>query len=309
MIDLHSLYQRFTQYLTPHTTILDAGSGSGRDTKYFLESGYQVVGIDASEEMVKLSSLYTGQETLHLTFEKIPYINAFDAIWCSASLVHTPPSKLPQVLRILSNSLKDQGIWFLSFMHGDFEETRGGRYFHHLTETKLKAFVEDVGNLEILDLFISASCEQGRNSEWIQCIVRKKPCPFCMPSSAKIFTKIREETAQYYIVEDNFPVTEGHLLLISKKHFVHWFEADVETQQDAIVALQKAKEYLEKTYQSDGYNVGFNCKTSAGQTISHLHLHVIPRRRGDTQNPEGGVRGAIPEKQKYIVTSTPNHKF
>jgi 2-polyprenyl-3-methyl-5-hydroxy-6-metoxy-1,4-benzoquinol methylase len=174
VIDLHPIYQRFTRYLKPQATILDAGSGSGRDTKYFLEQGYMVVGMDASEEMVKLSSAYTGQKTLHYTFETMPFINAFDGIWCCASLVHIPPSDLVRTLRAVAGALKDHGVWFLSFMHGDFEQTRQGRYFHYLTETKLKQYLGEVGNLEILDLCVSPSCEQGRDSEWIQCIVRKR---------------------------------------------------------------------------------------------------------------------------------------
>ncbi len=102
-----------------------------------------------------------------------------------------------------------------------------------------------------------------------------------------------------YAIYDVNPVSQGHVLIIPKHHFVHWFETPKEAQNDILNALPQVKAHLDQTYQPDGYNVGFNCGDVAGQTVFHLHVHVIPRYQGDVEDPTGGVRGVIPSKQKY----------
>jgi diadenosine tetraphosphate (Ap4A) HIT family hydrolase len=102
-----------------------------------------------------------------------------------------------------------------------------------------------------------------------------------------------------YCIYDNFPVGKGHILVITKRHISDYFKAT----QAEITAIDKAlrhcKELLDKNYQPTGYNIGVNNGVSAGQTIMHLHVHLIPRYDNDCKNPHGGVRGVIPEKQAY----------
>jgi diadenosine tetraphosphate (Ap4A) HIT family hydrolase len=102
-----------------------------------------------------------------------------------------------------------------------------------------------------------------------------------------------------YSVRDNFPVTRGHTLIIPYEHTENWFTAKEEVRQDIMKALSKIKSDLDGEFSPDGYNIGMNCGEAAGQTIMHLHLHLIPRYKGDIKDPKGGVRGVIPEKQKY----------
>ena len=120
-----------------------------------------------------------------------------------------------------------------------------------------------------------------------------KSCPFCNPVSSLF------ENEYAYVKEDAYPVSKGHLLIISKRHVSDWFSL-TDAEQNAINdLLRTAKEYLDETYHPDGYNAGINCGEAAGQTIFHFHMHVIPRYAGDVENPRGGVRGVISAKQDY----------
>ena len=101
---------------------------------------------------------------------------------------------------------------------------------------------------------------------------------------------------------DRFPVSEGHHLIIPKRHTADWFSMTEAECRDAEQLLRRLKK---KLHASDptitGFNIGMNCGTSAGQTIFHAHIHLIPRRDGDTPNPTGGVRGVIPDKMCYCL--------
>jgi diadenosine tetraphosphate (Ap4A) HIT family hydrolase len=100
-------------------------------------------------------------------------------------------------------------------------------------------------------------------------------------------------------IRDSFPVSQGHTLIIPKRHIVSFFEA-TETEQMALLrALQAAQKDLNQQYAPDGYNIGINDGVAAGQTVMHLHIHLIPRYKGDCPNPSGGIRWIFPEKAVY----------
>jgi len=107
------------------------------------------------------------------------------------------------------------------------------------------------------------------------------------------------ESELHYARFDKFPVTEGHCLIISKRHVETWFDLTLDEQADAFLLIQQVKLWLDEKYSPDGINIGMNCGVSSGQTVLHSHIHVIPRYEGDMSNPRGGVRGVIPEKQNY----------
>jgi len=100
-------------------------------------------------------------------------------------------------------------------------------------------------------------------------------------------------------MQDEFPVSPGHTLIISNEHTDNWFTATEQVKFDIIKSLDYVKSELDKEYDPAGYNIGANCGVAAGQSVMHLHLHLIPRYTGDLQNPKGGVRGVIPQKQHY----------
>ncbi len=120
-------------------------------------------------------------------------------------------------------------------------------------------------------------------------------CPFCQIPHQRVVRTFNH----CYAIRDGYPVTEGHTLIIPYVHTENCFTAKEEVRVDMMEALQSLKEDLDLEYQPDGYNIGLNCGEPAGQTVMHLHLHLIPRYKGDTPNPRGGVRGVIPAKQSY----------
>ena len=98
---------------------------------------------------------------------------------------------------------------------------------------------------------------------------------------------------------DKYPVSPGHLLIITKRHVADFFDTTLEERQALNNLSEEAKKMLDREYSPDGYNIGVNCGEAAGQTIMHLHIHLIPRYQGDIDNPRGGVRGVIPDKRIY----------
>lgn len=107
-----------------------------------------------------------------------------------------------------------------------------------------------------------------------------------------------------FAIRDGFPVTEGHTLVIPKRVVATWFEATPEERRAILDLVDVIKRELDETLHPDGYNVGFNDGEAAGQTVMHLHVHVIPRYRGDMDDPRGGVRHVIPWKGNYKRSAT-----
>ena len=98
---------------------------------------------------------------------------------------------------------------------------------------------------------------------------------------------------------DRYPVNEGHFLVIPYRHFSNYFDITAEEQGELWSLVSAGQAIVQEKYQPDGYNVGVNVGKWAGQSIMHLHIHVIPRYQGDVENPKGGIRGVIPSRQKY----------
>jgi diadenosine tetraphosphate (Ap4A) HIT family hydrolase len=98
---------------------------------------------------------------------------------------------------------------------------------------------------------------------------------------------------------DKYPVNKGHLLIIPKRHVEQYFDLTEQENRAINQLLLEGKKILDEQFQPDGYNIGINCGEAAGQTIFHLHVHLIPRYTGDMENPRGGVRGVIPTKRMY----------
>jgi len=120
-------------------------------------------------------------------------------------------------------------------------------------------------------------------------------CPFCKLPTDRIIS----ESDYTFTIRDGFPVSEGHTLIIPKRHVPSFFELKAIEKAAILQALDEAKEVLDKELNPDGYNVGINDGEAAGQTVMHLHVHLIPRYRGDAEDPRGGVRWIFPEKAKY----------
>jgi diadenosine tetraphosphate (Ap4A) HIT family hydrolase len=121
-----------------------------------------------------------------------------------------------------------------------------------------------------------------------------KPCPFCNVETEKIL-----ETEMSFAIYDGFPVNEGHALIISKRHTANYFDLSLGEQKDCIELLNRVKGIVQEKYNPTGFNVGININEAAGQTVPHVHIHLIPRYEGDVEEPRGGVRGVIPGRKSY----------
>lgn len=120
-------------------------------------------------------------------------------------------------------------------------------------------------------------------------------CPFC----ALPIERIIDSNEFGLAIRDGFPVSPGHTLVIPKRHIGSWFEISKEEQTGLLELLDRAKTTLQIEFSPDGYNIGINDGPAAGQTVPHLHIHLIPRYKSDQKDPRGGVRWIIPEKAKY----------
>lgn len=120
-------------------------------------------------------------------------------------------------------------------------------------------------------------------------------CPFCDLPSERIL--LNNDVGM--VVKDAYPVSPGHTLIIPHRHIGSFFELDSRERQRLFDLLEGAKDQLEAESQPEGYNIGVNDGPVAGQTVPHLHIHLIPRFKGDVPDPRGGIRWVIPEKAKY----------
>lgn len=122
-----------------------------------------------------------------------------------------------------------------------------------------------------------------------------EPCPFCALPAGRIVMANDLAVA----IRDGFPVSRGHTLILPRRHVGSFFEV-TEAERSAMMALlDAAKAGLDNEFRADGYNVGINDGPAAGQTVPHLHMHLIPRYAGDQADPRGGIRWVFPEKADY----------
>jgi diadenosine tetraphosphate (Ap4A) HIT family hydrolase len=120
-------------------------------------------------------------------------------------------------------------------------------------------------------------------------------CPFCNPAQDRVIWGTELVVALW----DGFPVSPGHALLVPRRHIGTWSSASEAEQAALFNAIVDVQREIERQYEPDGYNIGINSGKAAGQTVPHLHVHIIPRFQGDVDDPRGGVRGVIPDKADY----------
>jgi diadenosine tetraphosphate (Ap4A) HIT family hydrolase len=123
----------------------------------------------------------------------------------------------------------------------------------------------------------------------------KASCPFCAIPRDQVLIEHPLALAK----RDGYPVSKGHTLIIPRRHVASFFETTDEERQAMMKLLDEMKAMLDREHKPDGYNIGINNGAAAGQTVMHLHMHLIPRYAGDLPDPRGGVRWVIPEKAAY----------
>lgn len=172
-VNFKEVQDKFLQMLSGKK-ILDFGCGSGRDTMYFLKSGFDVTATDGSEELCKYASEYTGIQVKQMLFQDLDEVDYYDGIWACSSILHLSKNELRIVMNKMSRALKSDGIIYTSFKYGNFEGERNGRFFTDFTIDEFTDFVKDVKEMVIEEYWITGDVRPGRGDErWLNLILRK----------------------------------------------------------------------------------------------------------------------------------------
>lgn len=173
-VDMSITMNRFVNHLQNGGVVLDAGCGSGRDSISLIERGYRVVAIDASKAMCEQARVNASIPVTNVRFEDIAYEKEFDGIWACASLLHTPKSKIVDVISKLRDALKDDGVIYMSFKYGEGERfTEDGRFYNDYKPHTIAELLTDC-NLELIELFVTKDRKPNSEPErWLNVIARK----------------------------------------------------------------------------------------------------------------------------------------
>ncbi len=173
-INLIDIYPRFIEHLPEKGHILDLGCGSGRDSRFFLNAGYVVTAMDASNEIATHAEKFIGQPVLVSSFQELLFFNQFDGVWACASLLHCPRAQIVDVLDRISQSLKPNGVVYMSFKWGYDEAVDDkGRYFNNYTLESLHELIDQMANLEIIDEWVESKQLREIEQKWINFLVRR----------------------------------------------------------------------------------------------------------------------------------------
>jgi 2-polyprenyl-3-methyl-5-hydroxy-6-metoxy-1,4-benzoquinol methylase len=171
-VDMSAVYQPFLALLKPGARILDAGCGSGRDTKAFSELGYAVDAFDASAELAERAERLIGRPVEVMRFQELTTVEHYDGIWCCASLLHVPEKELPEVMALLANALKPGGVWYVSFKYGTGERVKDGRRFTDMNEARIDNLVRRL-NLNIVLINLSNDVRKDNSNNWMNILLKK----------------------------------------------------------------------------------------------------------------------------------------
>lgn len=254
--------------------VLDFGCGFGKDVELLEAKGINIVGYD------------------NHYFPKYP-AKKYDTIICFYVLNVLMQEEQANVLMEVSQLLKPTGKAY-------FAVRRDLQYEGFRThKVHQKPTYQCNVKLGYKSIFKNENCEIYEYRHYNQ-LSRKEnsACPFCNPDSER---ELIVESATAYAIYDKFPVNNGHALIIPKKHCSDYFDLNFKEQSACWFILNKVKQIVSKKFNPDGFNVGVNLNSAAGQTVSHTHIHLIPRYKGYVKNPTGGVRNVIPTKGNYTI--------
>jgi 2-polyprenyl-3-methyl-5-hydroxy-6-metoxy-1,4-benzoquinol methylase len=173
-VDMSALYAPFLALIPPGGRILDTGCGSGRDSLYFLQHGYDVEAFDASAETCRLASGLIGRTVLENTFEEIDSDSEFDGVWACASLLHVCRGSTDAVLQRLCRALRPGGIMFVSFKFRDGEWEQDGRFFNGYDESSFRALLMRNLSLALYSSWVSNDARPDRrHGKWLNALLRR----------------------------------------------------------------------------------------------------------------------------------------
>jgi SAM-dependent methyltransferase len=174
LVDMRGLHRRFLSHIPAGGLILDAGCGSGRDTKAFIGQGFRVVAFDGSASMAELASRHCGQHVSQRKFAEVSEQACYDGVWACASLLHLPVAEIPDAIARLWAALKPGGVAYLSFKHGTGERQDSGRHFTDAEQPRLAAWLEVLPEFSRAEYWTSVDQRPGRDEAWINVIVVRR---------------------------------------------------------------------------------------------------------------------------------------
>lgn len=252
--------------------VLDFGCGFGTDVEMLRNKGIKITGYDRHY------------------FPEYPKTR-FDTIICFYVLNVLLPEEQATVLIELSQLVKPTGRVYIA-VRRDLQYEGFRTHKIHKKQTYQCNVV-----LNSKSIFRNESCEIYEYRHFNQIADKENPdCPFCNPEKER---ELIVESATAYAIYDKYPVNTGHALIIPKRHCADYFDLTFKEQSACIFMLNTVKQIVQNKFNPDGFNVGININEHAGQTIPHVHIHLIPRYKGDVEQPRGGVRGVIPDKRDY----------
>lgn len=252
--------------------VLDFGCGIGKDVELLQHKGFDIVGYDP----------YYFPE---FQTEK------FDTILCFYVLNVLLPEEQAEVLMNVSHLLKPNGKAYFAVRRDIQYE---GFRIHKLHKKETYQCSIKLGYLSV---FKNENCELYEYEHYTALHKGKTEIsPFLIGEETR---ELIVETATVFSFYDKFPVSEGHSLVVPKRLVSNYFDLTLKEQTACWIVVNKVKAILQEKFKPDGFNVGININEEAGQTIPHCHIHVIPRYKGDVENPRGGIRGVIPSKKEY----------
>ncbi len=174
--DMGSIRSRFLSYLPAGCRILDFGCGTGRDSKAFLDLGYEVTAIDGSEALCQIAQSLTGLPVRCLDFRDYTPEEGevYEGIWACASLLHLQKDELLPVMKVLSQALIPGGAFYISFKYGTFEGARNGRHFTDFTPEDFSEFLKSISELTVTEYWVTGDVRPGRGDErWLNIVLRR----------------------------------------------------------------------------------------------------------------------------------------
>ena len=173
--DMSQQYRFFLKHLPHGGKLLDLGCGGGRDSAYFASLGFEVTAIDGSEELCKRVKENYGIHALCIKFEDLSFVEAFDAVWACASLLHVKKADMKKVLEKVSAALKLGGVLYASFKYGSEERVCNGRFFNDYTQSDLDTLLTAENQLSLQEYWITEDVRPERSGErWLNFIAKKE---------------------------------------------------------------------------------------------------------------------------------------
>jgi len=254
--------------------VLDFGCGLGADVAFLRSKGFDVSGYDPH-------------------YAPDPPQGKFDTILCLYVLNVLLPEEQAHVLMAVSELLQPDGCAYFA-VRRDIQKDGFRTHLKHRVQVyqcSVKLPYRSLLRTKNVEIYEYRPFHRLPHPNPHQ-------CPFCAPEAER---ELLTESATCYAMLDKYPVSPGHTLVIPKKHVADYFDLSAHTKTALWLMVDRVKDLLAERFHPDGFNVGINVGAAAGQTVPHVHIHIIPRYIGDVENPSGGVRHVIPGKGDYTA--------